>query len=101
MTTFNRAELPSNITTIEELVAWGSLALMAMNPTTVAIEGVGLSQRAAQAGIYYIDADAKHRLLCRVSLEISPEYLSGGQQLWNYVQPLSENLLPSGFRAAA
>jgi hypothetical protein len=97
MTVFNRAELPDNIVTIEQLVAYGSLALMAMNPNVAAIEGVGISQRAAQAGTFFIDADGKHRLLCRVSLEISPDYLAGGKQTWTYVQPLSENLLPANF----
>lgn len=99
MTTFNINQIPASVQTLEELAAWCGIALNNINPTKVAIEGTNVNQRAAQAGFFYIDTDNKHRLLVRLSLEVDPAYLAGGEKLWTFVQPLSETALPTIFTA--
>ncbi|UBF28330.1 hypothetical protein K9N68_10865 [Kovacikia minuta CCNUW1] len=98
MTVLNIAnQIPNSITTLEECAAWSGLALANINPTLQAIEGVGINQNVAQAGIFYVQADNKYRLLVRLSLQVSPDYLIGGSKLWTYAQEFSNTALPSGF----
>lgn len=98
MTAFTSADIPPTIKTVEQLYVWASVALTTINPTLTAVEGVGIAERVAQTNIYYISADAKSRILSRVSLEIAPEYLAGGKHLWEYVAPLSELPLPDALK---
>lgn len=100
MTTINVAtDIPSQINTLEQLIAWGLLALQAINPDEVATEGVGYTERAAQAGIYYIAPDSKHRMLGRASIQFDAAYLAGGQKTWRYAVEMSTAPLPSAFKA--
>ena len=99
MTTINIAtDIPSQITTLEQLNAWTAYALFALNPTITVIEGVGYTERAAQCNKYWVAADAKSRLISRISLEVSPDELSGSAKPWMYVQTLSGTPLPSSFK---
>ncbi|MHC5721158.1 MAG: glucose-6-phosphate dehydrogenase, partial [Nostoc sp.] len=98
MTALNIAtQIPSQIVTLEQLHAWSAQALFALNPGLTVIEGVGYTERAAQAGNYWVAADVKTRMICRLSLEISPDALSGSGKPWIYVQPLSNTALPASF----
>lgn len=98
MTVLNIAnQIPNSITTVEQAAAWSGLALANLNPQLQAIEGIGINQQVAQAGIFYVASDNKYRLLVRLSMEVSPDYLIGGQKLWTYVQPFSTTALPAGF----
>jgi hypothetical protein len=100
MTTINIAtQVPSSITTLEQLAAWSFLALAAVNPQLVAIEGPGISERVAQAGQFYVPSDNKYRLLGRLSLVVSPDHLAGGAKSWTYVQELSNTALPAAYAA--
>lgn len=100
MTAINIAtDIPSNIVTLEQLAAWCGLALSNINPSVKAVEGVGYSERCSQAGIFYVEADNKYRLLCRQSLQVSPDYLAGGLKMWTYIQPLSNTALPATFKS--
>lgn len=100
MTAINVAtDIPSQINTLEQLVAWGLLALSAINPNEVAVEGVGYSERAAQSGVYYVAADEKHRMLGRASIQFDAAYLSGGQKTWKYAIEMSTAPMPSAFKA--
>lgn len=93
-------DVPSaSVNTVEKLAAWSGLALAAMNPAMTAIEGQGYSERVAQSNIYYIQADNKNRLIIRLSLAVSPDYLIGGAKMWTYMQELSNTALPAGFRS--
>ena len=98
MTALNIAtQIPSQIVTLEQLHAWSAQALFAINPTITVIEGVGYTERAAQAGNFWVAADAKTRMICRLSLEVSPDHLSGQNKPWTYIQQLSTTALPSSF----
>jgi hypothetical protein len=98
MTTLSIAtQIPSNINTLEKLVAWAGLCLANTNPTLEAIEGQGYSERVAQSNIFYIRADNRSRLIIRASLPISNDYLAGGQKTWNYAQDLSNTAIPTIF----
>ncbi|MBE8985893.1 glucose-6-phosphate dehydrogenase [Nostoc sp. LEGE 12450] len=100
MTTINIAtDIPSQITTLEQLHAWSAQALFSINPTLVVIEGVGYTERAAQAGNFWVAADSKTRMICRLSLEVSPDHLSASGKPWTFVQPLSATALPASFKA--
>ncbi len=92
-------DIPSAINTLEKLAAWSHLALANINPALTAIEGVGYTERCSQAGIFYIQADNKYRLLGRNSIQISPDYLAGGAKMWTYAQELSNTALPATFKA--
>ena len=100
MTAINLAtDIPSGITTLEQLCAWSLLCLSNINPQLKVIEGTGYETRAAQAGIFYVDADNKHRLLGRCSLQVQGAYLAGGQKTWKFVNELSGTAIPAEFKA--
>jgi transketolase C-terminal domain/subunit len=90
-------QIPNSIQSVEMMAAWSGLALANLNPQLQALEGVGINQQVAQAGIFYVATDNKYRLLVRLSLEVSPDYLIGGQKLWTYVSQFSNTALPAGF----
>lgn len=99
MTTINiTTDIPSQITTLEQLAAWAALALANINPSLTGVEGTGYTERSAQATVYYIGADNKYRLIARESIVMSPDYLAGGKKLWTYAQELSTTALPSTFK---
>lgn len=100
MTAINIAtDIPSRIDTLEKLFVWAGLALSNINPALTAIEGVGYSERVAQAGVFYVTADNKYRALIRGSVQMSPDYTSGGAKLWNYAQEFGNGVLPANFKA--
>lgn len=92
-------QIPSQIDTLEKLHAWSALALFAINPTLTVIEGAGYTERAAQAGNFWVAADSKTRGIYRVSLAIDSTYLSATGKPWTFVQPLSATALPATFSA--
>ncbi len=99
MTAFTKIQLPDSVDTLEELAVWAISSLSYINADTTAIEGPGISERAAQAGIFYVEADKKYRFLGRVSVQMSSEYLSGNAKLWTYAQPLATTEIPTIFTA--
>ena len=90
-------QIPSQIDTLEKLVAWGGLCLANVNPTLTAIEGQGYQERVAQANIYYIAADNRSRLIVRASLPIDPAHLADGAKMWTYAQVISTTAIPAIF----
>ncbi len=99
MTAFTKAQMPDSIDTLEEVAVWAISTLSFVNADVTAIEGPGISERAAQAGIFYVESDKKYRFLGRVSVAMSAEYLSGNNKLWNYAQELSNTQIPTIFAA--
>ncbi len=100
MTAINIAtDIPSQINTLEKLFAWAGLALANINPSLTALEGVGYTERCAQAGIFYVAADNKYRALIRGSVQMSSDYLAGGAKQWTFAQELSNTALPAIFKA--
>lgn len=99
MTAFAKTQLPDSVDSLEELAVWAISALSYINADTTAIEGPGISERTAQAGIFYVESDKKYRFLGRVSIQMSSEYLSGNNKMWNYAQPLATTSIPAIFTA--
>ncbi len=111
MTTFTPASLPTTVNTYEKLAAYAALALTAVNTHRVVTEGElfneegtkirDITERVAQANIFYIAATGELRLLCRHSLLLSPDYYAGGRRNWEYVQEIvGSTALPSAFLRA-
>lgn len=99
MTAITKADIPSDIDTVEKLAAWCGFILSSLNPSTTAVEGVGISERVAQSNIFYIGADNKDRLLIRLSLQYDPEYRAGGLKPWQYAMEISSTALPTNFKS--
>lgn len=100
MTAINIAtDIPSQIDTLEKLAAWSGLALANMNAALVAVEGPGYTERVSQAGVFYVQADNKYRILVRHSIQMEPEHLAGGSKLWTYAKSLSDTGLPTIFKS--
>lgn len=100
MTAINIAtDIPSNIDTLEKLAAWSGLALANINAALVAVEGPSYTERVSQAGVFYVQADNKYRVLVRHSIQMQPDYLAGGSKLWTYATELSDTALPAIFKS--
>ncbi|WP_017314927.1 hypothetical protein [Mastigocladopsis repens] len=100
MTALNIAtDIPSQINTVEKLAVWCGFALSNINPSMTAIEGVGYTERVSQAGVFYVQADVKHRALIRHSIQMSGDYQAGGAKIWTFAQELSNTALPAIFKA--
>jgi hypothetical protein len=87
---------PAGITTLEQYAAWAGLALARVNSQLLAVEGELLDEkgarvkelyeRVAQANVFTIPHTGEMRMICRQSFLLSPDYLSGGQRNWKYVE---------------
>lgn len=91
-------DIPSQITTVEQLAAWCAGILFANFPELTVVEGVGYTERAAQVGDFWIAADLKTRRIVRLSLPVSADHLSGSGKPWTYVQPLGNTAIPAAFK---
>jgi hypothetical protein len=111
MTAFAAAQLPPDIDTLEKLAAWVGLALARANPANLVTEGElfddngvklrDLTQRAAQANVYFIPVTGELRLLCRQSILMHPDYYAGGRS-WSHAQEFIGSLeLPTAFLRAS
>lgn len=100
MTALNPAtDIPSSVNTVEKLAYWAVSALNQMYPTLQATEGVGYTERVAQASTVYVLAASKWRFLGRASLEMSPLSQVGGAKAWTFVQELGNTALPVEFKS--
>lgn len=100
MTALNiSTDIPSGINTLEQLACWCALTLQNINPSLTAIEGVGYEERTCQAGIFYVKADNKYRMLIRQSIQVSPDHLAGGQRPWKFATELSNTAIPAAFKS--
>lgn len=99
MTALNIAtDIPTQIVTLEQLAAWAALTLSNINPSLTVVEGVGYTERAAQATVFWIQADAKHRLIGRQSIQFSPDFQAGGKKPWLFAMELSTTAIPAAFK---
>lgn len=99
---------PAGLTTLEQYAAWAGLALARINSQLLAVEGElfddkggrvkELTERVAQANVFTIPHTGELRLICRQSFLLSPDYLSGGQKNWKYVEEFTGSAeLPASF----
>jgi hypothetical protein len=100
MTALNIAtDIPTSIVTLEQLAVWCSRCLWQLNPSLNATEGENYTQRAAQAGEFYIAAVNKTRHVGRQSIELSAEYATGPLKDWMYALELSTTALTAAMKA--
>jgi hypothetical protein len=100
MTAINLAtDIPSNITTLEQLNVWTSRCLTNLNSAINATEGENYVQRAAQSSVFYIAAVDKFRHVGRASIEMSPDHLTGLAKDWMYAQELSPKVLTAAMKS--
>jgi hypothetical protein len=100
MTALNiSTDIPSNITTAEQLAVWIGDVLGNLNSNVTVVEGENYSQRAAQTATFYIASTDSTRHVARQSIAMSPEYLVGGGKRWQYAQELSTKVLTAAMKA--
>ncbi|AFY72959.1 hypothetical protein Syn7502_00827 [Synechococcus sp. PCC 7502] len=92
-------DIPSNITTLEQLHVWTSVALATCNPTKQIVE----SENSTEFTCRYFVAlayDATTRCVDRISIPIDPTYVSDkSKKFWMFANPISDTALPSTFKA--
>jgi hypothetical protein len=101
MVAFNAAsDLPSNINTVERLVAWGQRVLVATSPQLLITEIAGASpELAVSASPFPVLSDPNDyhdRLICRSSFRLVPQW--DGLKLWLAVAELNTNAIPAQYR---
>lgn len=101
MTTFIKDDIPSQITTLEQLHAWTGLALEEINPDLQVVEGSGAAVSVCDTGIFDVEQTKKTRLISRASLEINKGFTYSGKKLWEEVLEFSNTALPAGFKNVA
>ena len=100
MTTINVAtDIPSGITTLEQLIVWATSAAAIINPTEQVVEGTGYSERACQSGTFYVVTSGMWRNLARTSIQMSADMQSGSAKPWTYAIELSNTPLPASFKS--
>jgi hypothetical protein len=100
MTALNiSTDIPSNITTVEQLNVWTNKCLWTLNPTLNAVEGDNYSQRACQSGEYFIASVNKTRHVGRTSIEMDADLQVGSQKDWMYAKELSTTPLTAAMKA--
>jgi hypothetical protein len=97
MTALAPAQIPASCDTLEKLAVWCAVTLQAINPTLAAIEGVGYTERVAQANPFWVAADNRHRMIMRLSIPMDAAYLAGGAKTWTYAQILVNTAIPAGY----
>lgn len=101
MTTFNSADIPSTITTIEQLHVWSGLALEDINADLTAVEGAGAAVAVADTGIFDVPQNKTTRVISRSSFELNKGFTYSGKKLWEEVKEFSTTALPDGFKNVA
>ena len=98
MTAFAKSDIPSTITTIEQLHCWTGLVLEIVNPDLTVIEGSGSAVPACDTGIFDVPQTKETRLICRASLAVNQSFSYSGKKFWEEIKELSSNSLPQGFK---
>jgi hypothetical protein len=100
MTTFNKAtDIPSDITSLEQLAIWSNNCLYRLYPEVTATEGVNNITKSIQSGDYPIDGTTMTRHIGRHSIELDPDYSVGGFKPWMYAKPLGAKTLTADMKA--
>lgn len=92
-------DIPSQINTLERLIAWGGYALAFTNPSIGVVEAVNRTERAAQAMIFQA-ADNSYRILVRACMPLDPTFMTDRTvKLWQHTQELSNVVIPAGYKS--
>lgn len=97
--TISTTDIPSNINTLERLVAWGAYTLAFVNPTLAVLETPDRVEKVAQAAIFQA-ADDTYRLLVRACLPVNSNFMNDRSiKLWQHTNEISNTAIPANFKA--
>ncbi|MFM2430715.1 MAG: hypothetical protein RLZZ511_1928 [Cyanobacteriota bacterium] len=98
MTTFTKAELPSDINTVEQVALWCALVLNAVNGQKAVIEAVNtIPEPIAQYNIFQSPNDGL-RTLTRLDLPLDPASASDrSKKLWRFANEMTIGAIPAPF----
>jgi hypothetical protein len=90
MTTFTKAELPSTIATVEQLVVWGTMVLTAANGTKKLVEATNTYPvPVAEWNTFQSPADGL-RQLCRVNIQMDEAVgADNSKKFWMFAKELT------------
>lgn len=92
-------DIPSDITTLEQLASWVALALNRCNPSRKVLENPDLSpQPVAYVGLIRADNNT-NRLVVRLSLPIADNYPESGKKFWMNTLTFDDVELPLAFKS--
>ena len=99
MTAFAPANIPSSVTTLEELAAWSISALAEINPSATIQTSAGSIERTVQAQTFEFRNQATNpeRLILVAYLPLSANWRSSGKYWGNGISELSSSPLPAGY----
>ena len=100
MTILNIAtDIPSNISTVEQLSIWANNCLFRLYPEVTATEGVNNITKSIQSGDYPIDGTTTTRHIGRHSIELDPDYSVGNKKNWMYAKDLGTKSLTADMKS--
>ena len=99
MTAFVPTDIPSNINTLEKLVAWGALALERCNPSLKVLEVRGADPQRVAATTTFTADDGSYRMIARLSFEIAQNYAENPAKFWQNILEFDDVALPSAYKS--
>lgn len=98
MTAITGAQVPSSITTVEQMHAWTGTILNDLYLAQTAIEDTGTAARVAQQSAFLVTATQtpQWRLVNRTSLALNANWRRSGR-LWLSVATLGNSAIPSEY----
>lgn len=98
MTALLLTEIPTNINTLERLMAWGAFGLQKCNPTKTIIEQANTDpMNVASVSIFRAD-DLSLRVLLRLNIPLNTNYADSVDPMWVAALELSNTDLPASFK---
>lgn len=100
MTTFTKAQIPNDITTVEQLAAWSLEVLTFVNPDKTVIVAAGTADLVAQTGVQRFpqNADSPVRFVGGCYLPRAND--AGVRAVWLGCNEITPGQLPNQFRQA-
>jgi hypothetical protein len=99
MATFNRAQIPDSIVTMEALMIWASEILTFMNPSDTIIVAAGesdLSYNKTAARLYPLQTTNPNRYVCGAYVPLALD--SGVGAIWASARESATGAIPTQFR---
>jgi hypothetical protein len=95
-------EIPPAIALVEQMLGWALLTLHNLYKGVEYKEAQGTGLDSGTAPIVDVStitaADGTTRLVGRVSLELHPDYVTGPNKLWTYIQAFGSVLVPNAYK---
>jgi hypothetical protein len=100
MTTFSKAELPSNIVTVEQLAIWVNNVLVAVNGNKAVVEAQNtVPELVAQYNVYQTPNDGVRQLV-RLNIPMDPAlFVNNTKRYWLHAKEMTVGSIPAEFTA--